>query len=69
MGAITDNDAIVKAILAGNDLIIVTDYEKAISKVKNAVNNGNLSEEIISKMAFRIIAWKYYKGLMYSIEK
>ena len=69
MGAITDNDAIVKAILAGNDLIIVTDYEKAISKVKNAVNNGNLSEEIISKMAFRIIAWKYYKGLMYNIEK
>ena len=56
--------AVIKAILAGNDLLIVTDYKKSIQEVKDAINNQILSEEIIDKLAFRIIAWKYYKGLI-----
>lgn len=38
MGAVSDDaEAVVKAILAGNDLIIVTDYEGSIKAVKKAL--------------------------------
>ncbi len=69
MDAINDKDAVTKAIKAGNDLLIVTDYENSIKEVKDAIENGTLSQEIVDKMAFRVLAWKYYKGLMYDIEK
>lgn len=66
MNAISTIDNVtVKAILAGNDLIITTDYEQSIEDVKTAINNGTISEELIDKLAFRILAWKYYKGLMF----
>ena len=48
-------NATVKAILAGNDLIITTNYEESINSVKSALNNGTLSEDLINKLAFRII--------------
>ncbi len=69
MAAITDKDSVKQAILSGNDLIIVTNYENAINNVKKYIQEGTLTESIIDKMAFRILAWKYYKGLMYDIEK
>lgn len=70
MGAVsTIDNAVVKAILAGNDIIIVTDYEAAFNSIKKAVNDGTLDENIIEKNAFRIIAWKYSKGLMYQNQK
>lgn len=65
MGATSSIDnAHVKAILAGNDLIITTDYAKAFNEIKTAVDNGTISENQIDKLAFRVLAWKYYKGLM-----
>lgn len=69
MGAVNVDNAVTKAIKAGNDLLIVTDYEDSIKEVKNAIEDGTLSEEIVDKMAFRVLAWKYYKGLMYDVEK
>lgn len=69
MGAVNTNNAVTRAIKAGNDLLIVTDYEKSIKEVKDAINNGTLSEEIVEKMVFRVLAWKYYKGLMYDVQK
>lgn len=66
MAAASVPDAAVKAVLSGNDFIIVTDYEKSINEVKNAINNGQISEETINKMAFKVLAWKYYKGLINS---
>lgn len=69
MAAITDKDAVKQAILAGNDLIIVTDYESAISNVKKYLEEGMLTESIIDKMAFRVLAWKYYKGMMFDVLK
>ena len=69
MGAITDSDAVIKAIKAGNDLLIVTDYESAINEVKDVLEDGNVSESLIDKMAFRVLSWKYYKGLMYDVQK
>lgn len=64
MGAITNTpNAVVKAIMAGNDLLIVTDYTSAVSEIKEALADGTLSENTIDKLAFRVLAWKYYKGL------
>ncbi len=55
---------VVKAILAGNDLLIVTDYEQSINDIKNALNDGDLEEEMLDDMVLRILAWKYYKGMI-----
>lgn len=64
MGAVSeDDDAVVKAVLAGNDLIIVTDYEKSIQDVKNAIGSGRITEERINIMVEQVLAWKYYKGM------
>lgn len=54
----------VKAILAGNDMMIVTDYEKSINDIKEAIEDGFISEDIIDDLALRVLAWKYSKGLM-----
>jgi len=70
MGAVSGiDDVAVKALLAGNDIIMVTDYEEAFNSIKRAVDNGSIDENLIEKNAFRIIAWKYAKGLMYENQK
>ncbi|MEI3529732.1 MAG: glycoside hydrolase family 3 N-terminal domain-containing protein [Bacilli bacterium] len=70
MAAITSiPDSVVKALLAGNDLLIVTDYENSFNAIKKAVNDNVLSENFIDKQAFRILTWKYYKGMMIDNQK
>ena len=67
MGAIKyyiDDSPAVKAVLAGNDMLITTDYEQAYNDIKNAINEGTITQENIDHSVFRIIAWKYYKGLL-----
>ncbi len=82
MGAIkneyTVSDSIVKAIQAGNDMIIITidrnskdkitntkiDYKTVIESVKNALEKGEITDNDIDTALHRILAWKYYKGLM-----
>ncbi|MBE6011594.1 MAG: beta-hexosaminidase [Lachnospiraceae bacterium] len=53
-----NEEAAVKAILAGNDLIIATDYETQIPAVINAVKDGTVDEEIINQAAIRVLNWK-----------
>lgn len=60
------DDVAVKAILAGNDLIITSTPQKHINDITKAIEEGRISEETIDKLAFRILAWKYYKGLMFA---
>ncbi len=57
-------DISVKAVLAGNDLIITTDYEESINSIKDAVSNGIIEEKQIDDMATKILSWKYYKNLL-----
>ena len=65
MGAVkNEEEAVIKAVTAGNDLIIVTDYAKSIQTVKKAVEDGKLSESQINELAFRVLAWKYYKEML-----
>lgn len=62
-------DKSLKAILAGNDLIITTDYQNDINSIKQAVQNGTIEETTIDKLATRIVAWKFYKSLIYENQK
>ena len=65
MGAVSNiENNVVKALLAGNNLIIVTDYQKSINEVKTAIDNQIISENHLDKLVTKIIAWKYYKGLI-----
>lgn len=65
MGALADyEDAAVRALKAGNDLIITRDAVRDFQKIKTAVVSGELDEGIINRAALRVIAWKCYKGLI-----
>lgn len=71
-------DSVIKAINAGNDLIcLVMDegqkdvtggatltYAGIIKYVHDAITDGQISENTVDTAVKRIIAWKYYKGLM-----
>ena len=59
-----EENAVLKAILAGNSLIIVSDYKNSIQYVKEALKNGELKEDLIDKLAFHILAWKYSKNMI-----
>ena len=65
MGAISEiESATSKAIQAGNDLIITTDYITSINDIKNAIENNEITEEQLNKKVLKILAWKYYKELI-----
>ena len=62
MGAIkkyTDNvSEAVLAVQAGNDILLTSDYYIHLEAVINAVESGEISEDIINTACRRIIAWK-----------
>lgn len=58
-----------QAVLAGNDLLIVSDYENAMIELKEALENQVISEKLINDRVLRILAWKYYKGMIYENQK
>ncbi len=58
-----------KALLAGNDILMISDYEEGFNAIKQAVTSKTISESLIDKLAFRVLAWKYYKGLMFEKHK
>lgn len=75
----TTKDSVIKAVQSGNDMIcfvmddgITKDtvggatltYSGIIKYISDAVADGQISEETINTAVRRIIAWKYYKGLM-----
>ena len=65
MGAITQiSMPNTKAILAGNDLLITTDYAKSFQEIKDSLANNTISEDILNHHVFKILAWKYYKHLI-----
>ena len=64
----TENKAVL-ALLAGNDLLITSDYEESFQEIKKALANNNLSETTVNNAALRVLAWKYYKGLIIEQEK
>ena len=68
MDAITDytsgEEAAVAAILAGNDLLCVTDTETQYTALLNALESGKISRERAEESAVRVLLWKISLGLM-----
>ena len=61
---VEDGNAATMAINAGNDMIITDDFITMKNEVIKAIENNNIKEETINKAVTRIIAWKYYSGLI-----
>lgn len=65
MGALAGyHDAVVRALQAGNDMIITKDAVKNFQEINQAVTSGKLDEAVINRAAARVIAWKLHKGLI-----
>lgn len=62
-------DVALKALLAGNDLLITSDYKTSFSSIQKALEDGTISEDLIDRHVFRILAWKYYKDLIIENQK
>ena len=60
----TDYSPSVAAVLAGNDMICVADYQQTYKDILNAVENGTVDIDLVDHAATRIIAWKMSKGMM-----
>ena len=57
-------NAATLAINAGNDMLITSDFISMKNELIKAVEDGNVKEETIDKAVTRIIAWKYYSGIL-----
>ncbi len=60
---VENGEAATLAILAGNDMIITSDFLAMYQEVLDSVKNNKISEDIINKAVLRIIAWKYQQKL------
>ena len=49
----------VQAVLAGNNMLLVSDYEGAFQKIKDAVENGVLSEQEIEEAIWPVLIKKW----------
>lgn len=59
-----DDSPALTALKAGNDMIIMTDLKSGYESVFTAVKNKSLSIDLLDRAVFRILAWKYQKGLL-----
>ncbi|MXQ72930.1 beta-hexosaminidase [Clostridiaceae bacterium DONG20-135] len=59
-----DEAAAIKAVQAGNDIILSTYFEVQIPAVVQAVQNGQISETDIDQSLIRILKWKYKLNLL-----
>ena len=65
MGAVSETASPeVMAVLAGNDMLIVSDLEKSYNELLSAVSQGGISEDRLNESVLRILKWKYYLGLI-----
>ena len=54
-----NGEAAIQAVLAGNDMIISSDFQEQKQEILNAVEQGRISEALIDEAVKRILAWKY----------
>jgi len=65
MGAVSETASPeTMAVLAGNDMLIVSNLEASYNILLSAVSSGDISEDRIDESVLRIIKWKYYLGLI-----
>lgn len=59
MGAVADVENVyVKAVNAGNDLLITTDYETAYNQILSAVKNGEISMDTLNNAVSHVLRLK-----------
>ncbi len=56
---VENGEAAVQAVLAGNDMIISSDFVKQKEEILSAIKEGIISEETIDTAVRRILAFKY----------
>lgn len=55
----------LKAFKAGNHILLTsTSFAKAHDELLNAVSSGEITEDELNKRVFKVLAWKYYMGLL-----
>ena len=60
----TDYSPSVAAVLAGNDMLCVSDYTQTYNDILEAIRNGTIDIDLVDHAATRIIAWKMSKVLL-----
>lgn len=58
-----EGELAVRAIKAGNDMLLSTSYRSQMEAVVQAAKDGELDEEQINESVLRILKWKYKLGL------
>jgi len=61
---ISQEEAGVKAIEAGNDLILSSTYKTQIPYIIDSVKSGRITEERINESVMRILEWKNKLGIL-----
>ena len=61
-------DRYVLAVLAGNDMLIVSNYEGAFTSIQAAVRSGEIPVNTIDSAVFRILSWKLHGGIISGFE-
>ena len=57
-------EAAVLAVLAGNDLLCVSELPEQYNAVLAAIEDGTISKEAVRESAGRILSWKMELGLL-----
>lgn len=63
LSMIADEDKYVKAISAGNDMLLIRDYREASLELLNAYIDKRLSDEVLEYHVKKILNWKKDMGL------
>ena len=61
---VENGKAATLALNAGNDMIITSDFVTMYKEVLQSIENKEVSIDTLNKAVIRIIAWKYYSGIM-----
>jgi beta-N-acetylhexosaminidase len=61
---VKDASAAVLAVLAGNDMLVSSDFQAQIPQVIAAVETGVIDEGVLDRAVTRVLTWKYNLGLL-----
>ncbi|MGN0641801.1 MAG: glycoside hydrolase family 3 N-terminal domain-containing protein [Huintestinicola sp.] len=64
-----ENSPYVTGILAGNDMLCVTDYKTALSDLKAAYESGEITDDILDEHVTRILVMKIRYGIADGIKQ
>ena len=61
-----DEEAAVQAVLAGNDMLCLLEYEEQYSAVLHAAETGEISMTKLDEAVLRILRWKIELGILHT---